>query len=336
MLKLLKQLCNINGPSGAEDMVREFVIKQLEGYAELCVTPLGSVIAKKKRGPKPQKNIMLDAHIDEVGLIITSITEDGFVRFDCVGGIEPAVMAAAKVDVNGICGVVMSKPVHFLSKDELSKPLSMADLYIDFGTENKEETLKLVKPGDTGIFCGEFVLFGECVSAKALDDRVGTAIIIDMLKDDSLPIFTASFSVQEEIGQGGAKTSAFIIEPDGAIVLEGTTACDVADIAPKNQVCVLGCGPAVSFMDRLTLYDDKLFNFAINSGLKCQPKAAVSGGNDSGAIHTSLGGVPTVSISVPCRYIHSPSNVCNVNDIIDTRALAAKMLEEMACGELLK
>lgn len=336
MLKLLEQLCNINGPSGAEDKVREFVVKQLEDCAELSVTPLGSVIAKKKRGPKPQKNIMLDAHIDEVGLIITSITEDGFARFDCVGGIEPAIMAAAKVDVNGICGVVMSKPVHFMSKDELSKPVLLADLYIDFGTQSKEETLKLVKPGDTGIFCGEFARLGNCIRAKALDDRVGTAIIIDMLKDDSLPVFTASFSVQEEVGQGGAKTSAFIIEPDGAIVLEGTTACDVADIAEDKQVCVLGCGPAVSFMDRFTLYDNKLFDFAVNSGLKCQPKTAVAGGNDSGVIHTSGKGVPTVSISVPCRYIHSPSSVCDVNDIADTRALAAKMLEEMACGELLK
>ncbi len=336
MINLLEQLCNINGPSGAEDKVRQFVIEQIKDYAEISITPLGSIIATKKRGKKPQKNIMIDAHMDEVGIIITNITQDGFARFNCVGGIEPAIIASTKIDVNGVFGVVMTKPVHFLGNDEFAKPVSMSDLYIDFGTSSKEETLKLVKPGDTGVMCSRYAKLGDCIKAKALDDRIGVAIIIDMLKDDSLPIFTASFCVQEEVGQGGAKTSAFIINPDGAIVLEATTALDVADVEPTKQVCVLGDGPVVSFMDRLTLYDKKLFDYAMDSGIKCQPKLAVAGGNDSGVIHTSNCGVPTVSISVPCRYIHSPSNMCNVNDIYGARELAVKMLNALSNGDLLK
>lgn len=335
MIKLIEQLCNINGPSGAEDKVCEFILEQIKDYADITVTPLGSIIARKKCGAKPQKNIMIDAHMDEVGIIITSVTADGFAHFNCVGGIEANIMASTKVDVNGVLGVVMTKPVHFLGKDELSKPVSASDLYIDFGTSSKEETLKLVKLGDIGVICGEFAQLGDCIRAKALDDRVGVALLIDMLKDDILPIFTASFSVGEETGQSGAKTSTFIVEPDGAIVLEGTTALDVADVEPAKQVCALGSGPVVSFMDRLTLYDRKLYDFAMNSGVACQTKTVVAGGNNSGVIHTSCKGVPTVAISVPCRYIHSPSSVCNTKDIYGARTLAAKMLENMANGDLL-
>ncbi|MBP3692319.1 MAG: M42 family peptidase [Clostridia bacterium] len=334
MLKLVEKLCNMNAPSGSECEVREFIQKELDGYAELCVTPLGSLVAKKLRGPKSQKNIMVDAHIDEVGIIITSVTEDGFARFDAVGGIEPSVMASAKVCVNGNVGVVMTKPVHFLSKDEQKNALS-ADLYIDFGADTKQELEKTIKPGDTGVICGDFAIMGENIRAKALDDRVGTAILIDMLKDDTLPVFTASFSVQEEVGLRGAKTSVNIIEPDGAIVLEGTTAFDVADVPKNKQVCALGCGPAVSFMDRATLYDKKLYDAALASGVKCQPKAAATGGNNAGAIHIANKGVPTLAISVPCRYIHSPSGVCNKNDIVNARELAAKMLNVFANGDIL-
>ena len=153
-----------------------------------------------------------------------------------------------------------------------------------------------------------------------------------LLKEESEYDFYASFSTQEEVGLRGARVAAFSIEPDSAIVLEGTTAADISGVPSDKKVCVLGDGVAVSFMDGTTVYDREYYNLALNSGLKVQVKAAVAGGNNSGAIHLSKQGVRTVTLSVPCRYIHSNSSVCNINDIYAQKNLAKYMLKAICEG----
>ena len=153
-------------------------------------------------------------------------------------------------------------------------------------------------------FISDFVEFGDQIKAKALDDRVGCAVLIELLKSDAEYDFYASFSVQEEIGLRGAGVAAFSVEPDAAIVIDGTTAADVAGVAPAKQVCRQGEGAVVSFMDGATSYDREYYNAALSSGIKAQSKCAVAGGNNAGSIHLSRGGVRSLALSVPCRYIH--------------------------------
>ena len=189
--------------------------------------------------------------------------------------------------------------------------------------------------GDRAVMCSEYREMGNKIKAKAIDDRAGCAILLSLITNDSDYDFYASFSVQEEVGLRGAKTAAFAADPDAAIVLEATTAADIADVDETHRVCVLGNGPAVSFMDRATVYDREYYRAALESGIKCQPKSAVAGGNNSGAIHLSRGGVRTVAISVPCRYIHSSSCVADKEDIKNAERLAKYMLAGI-CGGTVK
>ena len=170
---------------------------------------------------------------------------------------------------------------------------------------------------------------------QRVDDRAGVAVLIRLLKEEAEYDFYATFTVQEEVGCRGAKTAAYSLDPDGAIVLEATTAADLHGVEDDKKVCVLGDGPAVSFMDRSTLYDRRLYDAAMKSGIKCQPKSAVAGGNNSGAVHLTRDGVPTIAISAPCRYIHSPSCVADLGDIEGMYTLAKEMLNRMASGEIL-
>jgi len=329
MTDLLKKLCSLDGTSGDEKSVREFITSQIDGFCDWRVDRLGNIIAFKKGKKTALKKVMVDAHTDEVGLIITNITSEGFLKFKTVGGIDTAALMLRKVRINGsISGVISGKPIHLLSGDE-GKKLPKADsLYIDIGAISKEDAEKYVMLGDRGVICGDPIVSGEKILSKALDDRIGCAILITLLRQESEYDFYASFSVQEELGLRGAKTAAFAIDPQCAIVLEGTTAADIADVPEEKSVCKLGLGPAVSFMDGATVYDRDFYNAAMNSGIDCQPKAAVTGGNNAGSIHLSRDGVRTVGISVPCRYIHTASSVASLSDCEN----AIKLAEYMLCG----
>ena len=334
MLEILKELCALDGVSGEEDAVREYIINKIKGHCEYSVDPLGSIIAFKKGKNRSVKKVMLDAHTDEVGLIITSVTEDGFLKFAAVGGIDTAVLMFRRVRIGNINGVIGGKPIHLMSGDEKKKLPKPDSLYIDIGASSKDEALELVRIGDRAVICGEYTEMGNKIKAKAIDDRAGCAILISLITSDSDYDFYATFSVQEEVGLRGAKAAAFAVEPDSAIVLEATTAADIADVPDGQRVCVLGDGPAVSFMDRAAVYDRNYYNAALSSGIKCQPKAAVAGGNNSGEIHLSRGGVRTLAISVPCRYIHSPSCVACKEDIENAAKLAKYMLNGICSGSI--
>ncbi|MBQ8209804.1 MAG: M42 family peptidase [Clostridia bacterium] len=336
MLETIKELSLINATSGREKAVRDYIISKIEGKCEYRTDALGNLIVFKKGKKEPKNKIMLDAHMDEVGIIATYINSDGTIKFGTVGGIDTKVILGRQfVFENGAVGVVGVKPVHLLSSDERTKIPDADSLCIDIGVSSKEEAAKRVKIGETAVFVSDFVQFGNCkIKAKALDDRVGCAILIDMINSELEYDCYFSFSVQEEIGLRGAATSAYGIAPDYAIVLETTTAADIIDVPDHKKVCKLGDGAAVSFMDRSTLYSKELFDTAFRvageKGIKIQPKTVIAGGNNAGAIHKSRGGIKTITVNTPCRYLHSPSCVCDTRDIESARALAEALVENFA------
>lgn len=334
MFDILKTLCEIDGTSGDEGAVRDYIISEIDGHCEWKTDPLGNIIVFKKGKNRSAKKVMVDAHTDEVGLIITNATADGYLKFTALG-IDTAALMFRNVKINGkINGVISGKPIHLLNGDERKKLPKPESLYIDIGASSKEEALEHISIGDRAVICGEYEDCGDKIIAKALDDRVGCAVLIELIKGESEYDFYASFSVQEEVGLRGAKTAAFAINPDSAIVLDATTAADIAGVANESTVCKLGEGPAVSFMDGATVYDREYYNAALNSGITCQIKTATTGGNDSGAIHLTREGVRTVGISLPCRYIHSASSVANKGDCEKMLQLAKYMLNGICSGEI--
>lgn len=334
---MLKTLCELNGTSGREEAVREFLIAHLPKDASYTVDALGNLIVEKRGANRAKNKVMLASHMDEVGLIITYITEDGFLRFACVGGIDSRALfgKAVKVGEQGVSGVIGGKAVHQLTKDEKNTVPEAEDLLIDIGARSKAEAESLVSLGDNAYFDSEYIEFGDgFIKSKAIDDRAGNLIMLEMLQSDLPYDMTFCFTVQEEIGTRGAAAVTDTVAPDYAIVLESTTASDLPDVSGYRQVCKTGGGAVVGFMDRGTVYDKSLYDLAFRlakeNGIPCQTKTMVAGGNDASAIHKTAGGVKTVAVSVPCRYIHSASCVAKKEDIDSVARLARVLSETLA------
>ena len=335
MFENLKALCELDATSGDEGAVRDFIIKEIDGRCDWKIDPLGNIIAFKKGEKSSLKKVMVDAHTDEVGLIICNITSDGYLKFKTVGGIDTAALMFRKVKINGkINGVISGKPIHLLSGDEGKKLPDVDSLYINIGVDTKEDAEKLITIGDRAVLCGDYVDNGDKIISKAIDNRIGCAVVIELLKQESKYDFYASFSVQEEVGLRGAKTAAFSIDPDAAIVLDATTAADIAGVPDAKCVCKQGLGPTVSFMDGATVYDREYYKAALQSKIICQPKTAPTGGNDAGTIHLNREGVRTVALSIPCRYIHSASSVAEKADCENLLKLTKYMLNGICSGEI--
>ncbi len=337
-MKELKNLCELGAVSGREDAVREYIIEKIKDNSEIKIDPLGNIIAFVKGRKAADKIVMVDAHMDEVGLIITSITDNGMLKFTTVGGIDISVLLSRRVIINGMVGVICQKPVHLLSNDEKEKMPTIDSLCIDIGASDRSTAEKKVNVGDVAFFDSSFENLGELIISKALDDRIGCWALIDIINSKPQYDFYATFTVGEEVGLIGAKTAAYTVNPDYAVVIEATTAADIAGVEADKKVCFVDKGAVLSFMDRATLYDKTLFEkakkIAIEENIKYQVKFVVAGGNNAGAIHQSRGGVKTVAVSVPCRYIHSPSCVASFNDIKAVRDLCVKLIEKMASGEI--
>lgn len=335
LFELLKKLCLTDAVSGNECGVRHVIENEIKGYCAFRTDPLGNLIVEKKGNKTPVKKVMLAAHMDEVGLIITGITDQGYLRFAPVGGIDPRVLYGTVVTVSGkVNGVVGGKAVHHLSASETEKAPGFDEMLIDIGAFNKEDASQYVKPGDFAAFHSDFYSFGDdYIKGKALDDRIGCALMIQLLKTELEYDTSFCFNVQEEIGLRGSRVSAFSVAPDIALVLEATTAADLNGVEGDKRVCVLGQGPVVSFMDSHTIYDRALFHLAFETAqemqIPCQTKTAIAGGNDAGAIHLSGSGVRTLAISLPCRYIHTPSCVVMKKDIEATEKLISALLDKL-------
>ncbi|HWQ43607.1 MAG TPA: M42 family metallopeptidase [Desulfosporosinus sp.] len=332
---LLKSLSELNGTSGAEGLVRNFLRQQVESFVDtVTVDKIGNLIATKNGhlgGPK----VMLTAHMDEVALMIVDITSDGFLKFRPVGGIDARILVSKPVQINEtLVGVIGAKAIHLQKPSERQKALHFDQLYIDIGAKSKEEAAGKVKLGDYAYFITKCEPFGEGLyKGKAFDDRVGCAILVELLKRDYDIPLVAAFTVQEEVGLRGAKIAAYHINPDFAIVIEGTVAADVSDQGEKGWVTELGKGPACSLMDRTTLYNPKLIQWvadlAREKGIPLQFRRGSSGGNDAGPIHVSRTGIPTIALSVPCRYIHSCVSVISEKDYSACFNLISEILNEL-------
>ncbi|MCD8187718.1 MAG: M42 family metallopeptidase [Ruminococcus sp.] len=337
MRELLKELCLIDGISGDETAVRDFIIGRVKDLCEYRTDNLGNLICFKKGKKTPEKKLMVAAHMDEVGFIVTYIRNDGTISFGTVGGIDTSVIIGRRVKVgkNKLSGVIGSTAVHNLSKKQRESAPEISELYIDIGAADKAEAEKYVKLGDCVYFDSEYAEFGKsCVKSKAIGDRAGCAIMIKLMEQELKYDTYFVFNVQEEIGLRGSTVSAFSVQPDIAIVLEATTASDIDGVGGAKCVCSLGGGPVVSFMDRSTMYDKELYRFAFDAaekeGIPCQTKTMIAGGNDSGAIHISGKGVRTLAVSVPCRYLHSPSCLINYEDFENSYRLVKSLIKRAA------
>ena len=310
------------------------LIYKIKDNCEYKVDALGSIIAFKKGKKRTNKKVMICAHMDEVGFIITDITDDGYLKFAPVGGIDARIVADRKVTINNINGVIGLKPIHLLSSDEKEKAVSFKNLFIDIGAKDKSDAEKFVSLGDFAYFSSDYYEFGEgFIKAKALDDRIGCMLMIELINSALEYDTYFCFNVQEEVGLRGSKCTSFDIQPDISVILESTTAADLCGVTGGDRVCVLGDGPVVSFMDGRTVYDKTLYKLARktadDNNIPAQTKTAIAGGNDAGSIQTSGKGSKVIAISLPSRYIHSSSSVVKSEDIENTRKLLNKLLPKL-------
>lgn len=336
MKGLLRELCLINGTSGDESRVRNAIIEKVKDLCDYRIDNLGNLICFCKGKKSADKKLMIAAHMDEVGFIVTYINEDGTLCFNEVGGVDTSVVIGRQVTVgsDAISGVIGATAIHNLSKEQRESTPKYSDMYIDIGAESREDAEKIVSLGDSVHFDSEFTQLGKkYIKAKAIDDRAGCAAMIKLMREGVEYDTYFVFNVQEEVGLRGSMASAFSVAPDFAIVLEATTASDIDGVGGAKRVCSLGNGPVVGFMDRSTLYDKELYRMAFDIAdeleIPCQTKTMIAGGNDSGAIHISRGGVRTIAVSVPCRYIHSPSCVINAEDLENTLILTRELAKRI-------
>ena len=338
MLNTLKELCRLRGVSGDEDEVRRYIEEKAAPCADGVRTDaLGNLIVFKK-GKKPAGNrLMLAAHLDEVGIIITRITDEGFLKFGFVGGVDRRVAIGKPVVIGHkkIPGVIGLKAVHLVSKEERKKAPKTEALYIDIGAKDKESAEQLVELGDYGAFVCQPEEFGDGLfKARAIDDRVGCAVMLKLLEED-LPLdVTFAFTAQEEVGTRGAFGAAFSVTPEIALVLETTTAADLPGVEACRRVCYPGRGPVISYMDGGTIYDRELFDalrrLSEGRGIPWQTKEYIAGGNDARTIQRSKAGVRVAAVSAAVRYLHAPAGVGSVADFENMLRLTRLFLEEMA------
>ncbi|AHF06929.1 M42 family metallopeptidase [Desulfitobacterium metallireducens] len=329
---LLKKLSELQGTSGAEKEVRDLLREEITAWVDsISVDKIGNLIATKQ-GSENTPKILLAAHMDEVALMITEITTDGFLKFRPVGGIDPRVLVSKPIKVSGINGIIGAKAIHLQKVQERQKALKLEQLYIDIGAKSKEEASKHVNLGDYAYFTTEFEAIGQgFFKGKAFDDRVGCYVLTEILKRKFDLNLVAAFTVQEEVGLRGAKVAAYHVQPDLAIVVEGTISADMAHIEEEEWVTELGKGPALSIQDQTTLYNPelirKIVDIAQKRGIPFQFRRGTSGSNDAGKIHSSRAGIPTLSINVPCRYIHSTVSLVKQEDIDHTIQLLEEILK---------
>lgn len=338
---LLKQLTEASGISGNEKEVRDLIISEIRDHVDsFKIDRIGNIIAYKK-GEDSDKRLMITAHMDEVGLLVKEIDDMGLIKFITVGGIDKRILVSKPVAIgkDKIVGVIGAKPIHLQKKEEWAKALNFDELYIDIGASSKEEAQRLVSIGDYISFDSDYVEFGEgLVKAKALDNRVGCSLLVNLIKEIKDISFYAVFTVMEEVGLVGAGPAAYEVDPDISLILEGTLCYDMPKFDTHIIPTYLNGGPAISLIDRTTIFNHSLRNqitsIAKKNNIPYQYRKTSMGGNDSGVIHTTKDGSITTTISVPCRYIHSPTSVMSKSDYDNTYKLLKAILSDFEKGDL--
>lgn len=344
-IKLLERLSEANAVSGDESTVRQIVLEQVKPHAdEVKVDALGNVLVTCKgseslAGGGSRLRVMLAAHMDEIGFMLTHDEGDGVFRFDTVGGIDERQLPGKAVWIGPerIPGVIGAKPIHLTTPDERKRTIPLESLRIDVGPGNNRK----VKVGDRAVFATRFRRLGPSLLGKALDDRLGVATLIELVKNAPAHIdLLAAFTVQEEVGLRGARVAAHALDPDLAIVIDATPAHDLPSWEaeePPGGVRYntrLDHGPAIYTADASTLSDPRLIRFLIQvaeeAKIPYQLRQPGGGGTDAGAIHLSREGIPSVSVSVPCRYAHTATSLARISDWQNMLKLLSKSLQQLS------
>lgn len=342
---LLEALSNARGVSGKEDQVRDIILQEIQDHIdEHRVDALGNLLCTKKARHPSQKwpnKVMIAAHMDEIGLIVTGINKNGTLRFDKVGGIDDRILLSKQVLVgeDSVPGVIGYRPIHLIPKNERDKTIEADKLAIDIGATDEKSAKELVTIGDYISFRTSFASLDKelrTVKGKAFDDRAGCAVLIELLKETYDIDIHAAFTAQEEVGLRGARVASYSIDPDVAFVLEGTICDDLPKKKDTSPVTELGKGPAITFMDRSFVADRRLVDLLVTTAKQMdiphQFKRAVAGGTDAGAIHLAREGVPAVTVSVPSRYIHAPVSLLSLSDFDHTVQLLRAALHKLEGG----
>lgn len=349
-LALIRRLSEAFGPTGYTDEVLSLVREELEGDCETETDRMNVLTVRIPGGGEgynaacPRK-VLISAHADEVGFLIVGIRGDGYLAFRPVGGIDPKVLCGRSVTVGEqkIPGVISAKAIHHMDADEREKVFDAEKLYINIGAKDREDAEKYVSVGDYAVFDSGFVRFGEndaYIKCKALDDRLGCAIMIETIrrmKREGLCVpydLYFAFTDGEEIGCSLAKTTAERIAPDFSVILETTAIADIPGSPDAKKVAFVGQGGVIGFMDRGTIYQREVLDFAFRTaekyGIAAQTKHFVSGGNDAGVIHKTGTGVRVLNISCATRYLHGPALVESVSDCEAIRELLYRIVTDVA------
>ncbi len=345
---ILRKLSQAIGVSGDEGAVREIVLQDIADHTtDLRIDPLGGVTARQAgQGNPPRLRVMVCAHMDEIGFMVVGHTSEGRLRLTNVGGVDARILPGLRLLIGRerIPGVVMWAPIH---KGDNPKTKPLRELQIDIGARDKAEAKSAAPLGTYAVFDSEFRELSEDVwLGRAFDDRVGCALLIELLQGGPYSVdILASFSVQEEIGLRGARVAANHLKPDLAIILEGPPALDIPDPLqerdddrPRNPSARLGAGPSITIMDRSMIADPRLLRFvratADRHNIPYQLRGSRGGGTDAGAIHISNAGVPSAVISVPCRYVHAPAAMLHRSDYDHTLHLLRALMQELSSDVL--
>ncbi|WP_194777606.1 M42 family metallopeptidase [Pararhodonellum marinum] len=339
-ISLLKKVCEIAGAPGFEKRIRDLVLEELQGLAdEVSVDNLGNVLAiKKSKKSEKNKKVMVAAHMDEIGFIVTHIEEGGFLRFHTLGGFDPKTLTAQRVIVHGkkdLVGVMGSKPIHVMSSEEKTKLPKTTDFFIDMGM-SKSEVEMHIKVGDPITRDRELIEMGDCVNCKSIDNRVAVFILIEtlrQLKDPAYDVY-ATFTVQEEVGLRGANVAAHSINPDFGIALDTTIAYDVPGAAAHEKITELGKGTAIKIMDAMTICDYRMVAFmkqtATQHHIPWQAEILTAGGTDTAGVQRmGKQGSIAGAISIPTRHLHQVIEMAHKADIQASIDLLKVCLEKM-------
>ncbi|MBC7320411.1 M42 family metallopeptidase [bacterium] len=333
MKELIRKLTNINSPSGRESRIREFILDELknsiDGYE---IDRLGNLIVWKNG--KSDRKILLDAHMDEIGVVSSFIDEKGFIRIEAIGGISAYNLIGSRIIFpdSGVEGVVGIEGETTQDVQKNLKELNFDKIFVDVGAKSREEAEKLVPIGTFGVYSTEFIDLGKRVVSKAMDDRIGCAVLIETIRrSNPYCKLYGAFSVQEEMGLVGASVVAFNINPDFAVALDVTAWSDTPK-GYKRMSIELGKGPAIKIKDNASISDrnvvEKLRNVAEKNGIPYQIEILIFGGTDAAAIQRTSAGIPSGTLSIPCRYVHSPHEMIDIDDAENAVRLLKALVEE--------
>jgi len=323
-VELLSKTCETPGAPGFENKVRKLVISKIKNHVDsIEIDNMGNIIALKK-GKSDAKKVMIGAHMDEIGFIVTHVDPNGFIKFHPLGGFDPKTLTSQRVIIHGkkdIIGVMGSKPIHVMTPEEKNKVPKITDYYIDLGIDKKEVD-KIVKVGDSITRQRELIEMGDCVNCKSLDNRIAVFILMEVLAKMDKPAYDtyAVFTVQEEVGIRGAQVATQKIQPDFGFGLDTTIAYDVPGAAEHEKITSLGKGVAIKIMDASTICDTRMVSFmqkqADSNKISWQNEILTAGGTDTASIQRMTpGGSIAGAFSIPTRHIHQVIEMVHKSDV---------------------